>query len=609
MDQGREEAPESPPATSATGCFPRGSEEEHQAVIGLGMHVLAAVLRAAPLPARRLEALGGCGLEVALRHGLAGKGDGVAASGGAALLLRLIEQPEGGGVAMGALIEASDGMRRLAWLLREGLDSGSEATGGEGERFVGAAAGGGRSGIPVETQDGSMREAGSRGAADWPLFLLQGLASRCDEGTASQAVSSGIWHETLSCLGLSNGGLVSPEARLAGVTALYDLACKVPSLCRQELVTAECITVLAQQLDRRSLRRLVSWPPELGGGPGGVANLTKQAISSLYLPFTGTSVETESYNEAVLTSGLVSSLLAVLSEVELQASEPPVGMLARLVLSHPSHAVSFVQEGGIRTLQRHAMGVAAQASQQQTIGDQARCPDGTIVDALAILSHLARGSSEHYIELAEAGVLPPIRGLLRHASPAVRAKAANLLGNLCRHDGSFYPLLERGHVIGPLIEALRDFDTPTRKFASLAIGNAAFHSAALYGAVRGAIPGLVALLSDPDEKVRSNAAGALGNLSRNSGELTQALVAAGAVHQLLRLLREDPSLGSRKICLFSLGNMCQYSSCREVLLANGFEEAVEGIAHEADEAIQKFIARAEQKMGAPFRFREAAGGR
>ena len=62
---------------------------------------------------------------------------------------------------------------------------------------------------------------------------------------------------------------------------------------------------------------------------------------------------------------------------------------------------------------------------------------------------------------------------------------------------------------------------------------AGFHSAVLYHALRGAVGPLVALTADAEDKTRANAAGALGNLVRNSPMLCPALAQAGAlqVHQ------------------------------------------------------------------------------
>ena len=71
------------------------------------------------------------------------------------------------------------------------------------------------------------------------------------------------------------------------------------------------------------------------------------------------------------------------------------------------------------------------------------------------------------------------------------------------------------------------FCVQTRKFACFAIGNAGFHSDALYPELRVAVPPLVRLLGDEEDKTRANAAAALGNLVRNSAALCGDLVRAG----------------------------------------------------------------------------------
>ena len=58
---------------------------------------------------------------------------------------------------------------------------------------------------------------------------------------------------------------------------------------------------------------------------------------------------------------------------------------------------------------------------------------------------------------------------------------------------------------------------------------AGFHNSSLYEALRVSIGPLVALLRDEEDKTRANAAGALGNLVRNSGLLWQALIEAHAL--------------------------------------------------------------------------------
>jgi hypothetical protein len=65
-----------------------------------------------------------------------------------------------------------------------------------------------------------------------------------------------------------------------------------------------------------------------------------------------------------------------------------------------------------------------------------------------------------------------------------------------------------------------------------------FHNSSLYEALRASIGPLVSLLHDREDKTRANAAGALGNLVRNSGLLCRPLIEARAlqVHPILCLL-------------------------------------------------------------------------
>ena len=58
---------------------------------------------------------------------------------------------------------------------------------------------------------------------------------------------------------------------------------------------------------------------------------------------------------------------------------------------------------------------------------------------------------------------------------------------------------------------------------------AGFHNSSLYEALRVSIGPLVSLLQDAEDKTRANAAGALGNLVRNSGLLCRALIDARAL--------------------------------------------------------------------------------
>ena len=66
---------------------------------------------------------------------------------------------------------------------------------------------------------------------------------------------------------------------------------------------------------------------------------------------------------------------------------------------------------------------------------------------------------------------------------------------------------------------------------------------------------LVLLLKDLDEKTRSNAAAALGNLARNSEELDLEFVRTGAVLQLVNMITNDKSLPAKRVSIMAITNL------------------------------------------------------
>jgi fused-like protein len=125
------------------------------------------------------------------------------------------------------------------------------------------------------------------------------------------------------------------------------------------------------------------------------------------------------------------------------------------------------------------------------------------------------------------------------------------------------------------------------------VGNAGFHNDKLYADLRSAVPALVALLNDPEDKTRSNAAGALGNLARNSAALCPDLIAAHALEHMVDAL-EDPR--TRKIALFSLGNFCVHRECKDVLVKMGFEEEMDKLANDPDPTVRKYLTRIKRNL-------------
>jgi len=203
---------------------------------------------------------------------------------------------------------------------------------------------------------------------------------------------------------------------------------------------------------------------------------------------------------------------------------------------------------------------------------------------------LFRVSKDYYDSIHAASMYSSWKTLLQHRDPRVRAKMCNLIGNLCKHSPFFYVELERAQIFPSLIKCCNDTDRNTRKFACFAIGNAAFHTDLLYEALRPAIPFLVHLLSnDLEEKTRANAAGALGNLVRNSNSLHADLLHFEAVRCLISAIQTAPS-STQKTALFSLGNFCSYLEYK-VQLEDGLSIVLAQLSLSDDAVVQKYLDR------------------
>eukprot|EP00511_Aplanochytrium_stocchinoi_P004077 CAMPEP_0204836026 /NCGR_PEP_ID=MMETSP1346-20131115/24210_1 /ASSEMBLY_ACC=CAM_ASM_000771 /TAXON_ID=215587 /ORGANISM="Aplanochytrium stocchinoi, Strain GSBS06" /LENGTH=364 /DNA_ID=CAMNT_0051970489 /DNA_START=47 /DNA_END=1141 /DNA_ORIENTATION=- len=308
---------------------------------------------------------------------------------------------------------------------------------------------------------------------------------------------------------------------------------------------------------------------------------------------------------------------------------------SRLVLGEVKFAEQFVACDGVEEIklsevlqircvlnEKHNMGVDI-----NTLGSDSRVL--TAVEALVLLSHLARLSERYYGAIRAADIMGDVYLLLHFPVAIVKAKTCNFIGNICRHSAYFYRSLVKSHcedvndrgdfkvkneahrldILAGLFECCRDEDPDVRKFACFAVGNAAFHSEFLYPRLKDVIPLLKELLLDnnENEKTRGNAAGALGNLVRKSGELCNDLVNWEIPELLMNIAENDESLQPKRMALFSLGNLCVYKICRDALgdiregdTQGSFTNRLHTLSQKtADVACQKYIARILSKLSQP----------
>ncbi|CAB4017334.1 serine threonine- kinase 36-like, partial [Paramuricea clavata] len=180
--------------------------------------------------------------------------------------------------------------------------------------------------------------------------------------------------------------------------------------------------------------------------------------------------------------------------------ELALGFVMRLVLSD----LIFVSQFSKAVIQQQAEWLL----ESLLSSDQ---PDPVVLDALTILSHMARCSVDHVqfvssILKGDRGDYETVQLLLSHNSIAVCAKTCGMMGNLLKKSVAFYPALKKKTIITLVNNHLQHEDDDVRKASSYIIGNAAFHSDSLYTTLSPSIPILVQLLSDPLPRTRSNAA-------------------------------------------------------------------------------------------------------
>eukprot|EP00928_Gymnodinium_smaydae_P027090 TRINITY_DN21068_c0_g1_i1.p1 TRINITY_DN21068_c0_g1~~TRINITY_DN21068_c0_g1_i1.p1 ORF type:complete len:1428 (+),score=315.60 TRINITY_DN21068_c0_g1_i1:146-4429(+) len=281
-------------------------------------------------------------------------------------------------------------------------------------------------------------------------------------------------------------------------------------------------------------------------------------------------------------------------------------LLSTLVLHHQALAYEFVQHEGPQLIV--ARRLLSRELVRFDLGSHA------VVDSLLVVSQLSRLSKEYYPVLQRMSVFGDLRDLLACETANVRAKACNAIGNMARHSDAFYADIQRANILDNLIPLCADQDSSCRKFASFAVGNSAFHSELLYRDLAPAIPQLQSLLADEDEKTRANAAGAIGNLVRNSSELCSLMIQDNALRGLLAVvssrcprdasdtvaMERFAADSSVKIALFSLGNLAVHGECRSALLsaASKATEICQALISlfPADEVIHKYAQRLLQKL-------------
>ncbi|KAJ1395017.1 Serine/threonine-protein kinase, active site [Sesbania bispinosa] len=304
------------------------------------------------------------------------------------------------------------------------------------------------------------------------------------------------------------------------------------------------------------------------------------------------------YIKILVEVGVPGIILRCLDHMELNDLGRPVAFLAKMACHRPL-AVQLVSKGLL------------DPNRMRRLFDYSG-PKEVTLDALMIISDLARMDKGFYEYIKGASILEFLKDFLSHEDPNMRAKACSALGNMCRHSAYFYSSLARHQIVGILIDRCSDPDKRTRKFACFAIGNAAYHNDVLYEELRRSIPQLANLLQMAEEdKTKANAAGALSNLVRNSDKLCEDIVSKGAIQSLLKLISDcavlalNPSRNDStnesplKIALFSLAKMCAHPLCRQFIRSSPLFPVIGRLQQSPESSVAKYASVIISKVAEP----------
>ena len=435
------------------------------------------------------------------------------------------------------------------------------------------------------------------GFADGPVLLLQRILGKfmtLGSGLSEfLAISSDIIPDLVVHIinSLSPRCEISPKGVISLLTYIHDAIYCDFRLLLQKMLQEGVLKSLSALLKENQLLSIQEWPQVCGGGQSAVGLIVAQVLRIFNLPYT-TQVynrELEQINKEFANCEVVATTISIMKYLSKEHLSIAVSLLARLVLNTDNSkpfAQQFIQGGGMAIINKYSL-----LQPENSIH--------TVIDTLSLVSQLARLQKENYELIHQVNMYGDLRKLIEHRDSGIRSKVCNLIGNICRHSSYFYDLILENGLVAAAINCCKDPDRNTRKFACFAVGNAGFHSAKLYEDLRPCVKLLVDLLNDSEEKTRANAAGALGNFVRNSELLCMDLIRHGALRQLLEVVKNDPgpSQSPRQVALFSIGNLCVYSQCKEEFEVLGLRNVVEQLLHHKDPQVLKYATRILQKLG------------
>lgn len=191
--------------------------------------------------------------------------------------------------------------------------------------------------------------------------------------------------------------------------------------------------------------------------------------------------------------------------------------------------------------------------------------EAVLADNLLVLTQTCKVNKSYYPSIQLMNICPDLARILRYNNKFLKIKVCNLVGQMCKHSDFFYEDLEKAGVFPEMIKLCEDSDPIIKKASSFAIGNAAYYSDYLYPTLRDAIPPIVKLLKNEDERIKTNSIGTISNLTRNSNILADDIIENDVPEIFVYILLSDPSVSVKKLIIHAFRNFFKHDKINREL--------------------------------------------
>jgi fused-like protein len=184
--------------------------------------------------------------------------------------------------------------------------------------------------------------------------------------------------------------------------------------------------------------------------------------------------------------------------------------------------------------------------------------EAILTDNLLILTQTCKLSKEFYPGIELLDPFNDLTRILQGPNEFLKIKVCNLVGQMCKHSDYFYRHLQQSGVFSEMIKLCDYQDIVLKKAISFAIGNAAYYSDYLYNDLVPFIFYIVRLLSDQDDRVKTNSIGTISNLTRNSNSLVGEIINNDVPAIFMDLFLYDSSLTVKKLVIHAFKNFFKH---------------------------------------------------